>query len=119
MIDHSTTPYYLRNFDAERIAARLVRGGFHPDAVDADYYGVTVNVRDIGVITLFETQDGLGPGAWTIQLYRHGQADPNRRYVNLGHPVEAHTITTDSLRGDPDLYVLDVDPASIGQPDDE
>lgn len=119
MTDHTALPYHLRNVDAERIAARLVRGGFHPDAVDSDYYGVEINVRGVGMISIFETQDGLGPGAWTVQLYRYDQADPNRRYVNLGHPVEAHTITTDSLRGDLDLYILDIDPERIGQPDDE
>lgn len=119
MIDHSAKPYYLRNYEAERIAARLVRGGFHPDAVDADYYGVTVNVRGVGAITLFETQDGLGPGAWTVQLYRHGQAAPSRRYIDLDRNADPDEITADSLRGDLSLYVLRIDPASIGQPDDE
>lgn len=115
MTDHSAKPYYQRNFDAERIAARLVRGGFHPDAVDSDYYGVEINVRGVGVISIFEADDGRGPGAWTIQLVRYDVED-HRRYVNLGHPVEAYTITADSLRGDLDLCILGIDPASIGQP---
>lgn len=119
MIDHSAKPYYQRNFVAERIAARLVWGGFHPSAVDADYYGVTVNVRGVGAITLFETRDDRGPGAWTVQLYRYDQADPNRRYIDLDRNADPDEITADSLRGDLSLYVLRVNPQDVGQPDDE